>query len=62
MTKRKGDQTPPPSGGRAAERLRQFEEARGIRRKRPAEDKAEPGCEPSRNDETPPESSEKNEK
>jgi hypothetical protein len=28
MTKRQGDQTPEPEGGRAAERLRQFREAR----------------------------------
>ena len=31
MTGRKQDATPPPPGGRAAERLRQFEEARGLR-------------------------------
>lgn len=30
MTQRKDDQTPRSPGGRAAERLRQFEEARGI--------------------------------
>jgi len=28
MVKRRGDQTPEPPGGRAAERLRMFEEAR----------------------------------
>lgn len=33
MTQRKDDHTPPPPGGRAAERLRQFEEARGIRKR-----------------------------
>lgn len=32
MTKRKEDDTPPRPGGRAAERLRQFEEARGLRK------------------------------
>jgi hypothetical protein len=31
MTARKEDSTPPPPGGRAAERLREFEEARGLR-------------------------------
>jgi hypothetical protein len=31
MTTRKDDKTPPPSGGRAAERLREFERARGLR-------------------------------
>ena len=30
MTKRKGDSTPTPPGGRAAERLREFERARGL--------------------------------
>lgn len=30
MTKRKCDDKPPPPGGRAAERLREFERARGI--------------------------------
>jgi hypothetical protein len=30
MTKRPNDNTPPPPGGRAAERLREFEAARGI--------------------------------
>ncbi len=28
MTRRPGDKTPPPPGGRAAERLRMFEQAR----------------------------------
>jgi len=36
MVARKGDETPTPPGGRAAERLRQFEEAR-----RPHPEKAE---------------------
>lgn len=31
MVKRRGDKTPDPPGGRAAERLRMFEEARGLR-------------------------------
>ncbi len=31
MVARKGDKTPPPPGGRAAERLREFEQARGLR-------------------------------
>ena len=31
MTKRKEDETPDPRGGRAAERLRQFEESRAER-------------------------------
>jgi hypothetical protein len=35
MTQRKNDKTPTPSGGRAAERRRQFEEARGIPRPKP---------------------------
>ena len=30
MVKRRGDKTPEPPGGRALERLRLFEEARGI--------------------------------
>jgi hypothetical protein len=30
MVKRRGDQTPEPPGGRAAERLRMFEQARGL--------------------------------
>jgi hypothetical protein len=30
MTKNKDDRTPPPPGGRAAERLREFERARGL--------------------------------
>ena len=44
MTKRKGDDTQPPPGGRAAERLRQFEEARGLRKPgQPAEKERQPG-------------------
>jgi hypothetical protein len=31
MTKRKDDETPDPPGGRAAERLREFEESRAQR-------------------------------
>ena len=34
MTQRKDDQTPTPPGGRAAERQREFEEARSIRKPR----------------------------
>jgi hypothetical protein len=30
MVKRRGDKTPEPPGGRAAERLRMFEESRGL--------------------------------
>jgi hypothetical protein len=30
MVKRRGDKSPEPAGGRAAERLRMFEEARGV--------------------------------
>ena len=42
MTKRKDDNTQPPSGGRAAERLRQFEEARGLRKPgKPVEESGE---------------------
>ena len=44
MTKRKDDDTQPPSGGRAAERLRQFEEARGLRKPdQPAEKERQSG-------------------
>ena len=39
MVKRRGDKTPEPPGGRAAERLRMFEEARGIVPKEPAKNK-----------------------
>ena len=31
MTRRPGDTTPEPPGGRAAERLRMFEDARGVK-------------------------------
>ena len=36
MVKRQGDKTPEPPGGRAAERLRMFEESRGLAPKKPA--------------------------
>jgi len=45
MTRRPGDRTPDPPGGRAAERLRMFEEARRpkkasrvLKKRRPAKD------------------------
>jgi hypothetical protein len=45
MTRRPGDKTPEPPGGRAAERLRMFEEARRpkkvsrvLKKRRPAKD------------------------
>ena len=39
MTKRPGDKTPEPSGGRAAERLRMFEEARRPKKVSPGHPK-----------------------
>jgi hypothetical protein len=36
MVGRKNDPTPSPPGGRAAERLRQFEQARGLEPSQPA--------------------------
>jgi hypothetical protein len=39
MTKRPGDKTPEPPGGRAAERLRMFEEARRGRKVSPVPQK-----------------------
>jgi hypothetical protein len=39
MVKRRGDKTPEPPGGRAAERLRMFEEARGLTPEQPAKKK-----------------------
>jgi hypothetical protein len=39
MTKRKDDSNPAPPGGRAAERLREFERARGLEPEQPETDK-----------------------
>jgi len=45
MTKRKDDSSPTPPGGRAAERLREFERARGLEPEQP-----ERGKKPASND------------
>ena len=42
MTKRPGDKTPAPPGGRAAERLRMFEEARQPKDISPVKKKRKP--------------------
>jgi hypothetical protein len=42
MTKRPGDKTPEPPGGRAAERLRMFEEARRPKAVSPKRKKGTP--------------------
>jgi hypothetical protein len=42
MTKRPGDKTPEPPGGRAAERLRMFEEARRPKEASPKRKKGTP--------------------
>jgi hypothetical protein len=42
MTKRPGDKTPEPPGGRAAERLRMFEEARQPKEVSPKRKKGTP--------------------
>jgi hypothetical protein len=39
MTKRKDDSNRDPPGGRAAERLREFERARGLKPEQPERDK-----------------------
>jgi len=41
MTERPGDDQPPPPGGRAAERLRQFEASRGLTHEEEMEDEDE---------------------
>jgi hypothetical protein len=41
MTKRKDDSTPAPPGGRAAERLREFERARGLEPEQPETERPE---------------------
>ena len=46
MTRRPGDKTPPPPGGRAAERLRQFEQARFP--KQPPKGDDAPGGKPTK--------------
>lgn len=42
MVKRRGDKTPEPQGGRAAERLRMFEQARQADPKKAFTNKAQP--------------------
>jgi len=43
MVKRRGDKTPEPPGGRAAERLRMFEESRGLVPEKQAKSKKKSG-------------------
>jgi len=56
MTKRRGDPTPTPPGGRSAERLREFERARGLDLDQPKKGtKPTPGGSDESRDESPPE-------
>ena len=48
MVKRQGDKTPEPAGGRAAERLRMFEESRGVVPKKQAGNKKSRGVDQAR--------------
>jgi len=61
MVKRKGDETPTPPGGRAAERLRQFEDARRPHQEKgkedtPGQDQCRPEAKKDPEDKTPPSS------
>ena len=59
MVKREGDETPTPPGGRAAQRLREFEDARRPQREKgkedtPGQDQCPPEAKENPEQKTPP--------